>query len=175
MEAGMFRDSAVLQRHFLWLLLAGLFAQQLPLMMFDDKTTNDPFWIVIATGCVVSGAARVYGAPSSEPHFPLARGNWTIIARSSSRCWRFSTGRSMRVNIRLFAVLRERAGQAELVLDLPPEATVADAAKVLVERLPALQLLAARTAYAVNQSYVTASTVLSEGDELALIPPVSGG
>jgi len=81
----------------------------------------------------------------------------------------------MRIQVRLFAIIRERAGLAELFLDLPAGATVADAAQAIADRLPALQGLRARTAYAVNRSYVNAATALSDGDELALIPPVSGG
>lgn len=81
----------------------------------------------------------------------------------------------MQIRVKLFAILRERAGLAELCLDLPAGATVADAAEAIADRLPALRGLCARTAYAVNRGYVKAATVLSDGDELALIPPVSGG
>ncbi len=81
----------------------------------------------------------------------------------------------MRVSVKLFAILRDRAGVGELDLELAAGATVADAAEALGERLPALRGLAARVAYAVNRSYVKAATELSDGDELALIPPVSGG
>jgi len=81
----------------------------------------------------------------------------------------------MRINVKLFAVLRERAGLAELFLELPAGATVADAAEALADRLPALRGYAARIAFAVNCTYVKAGTALSDGDELALIPPVSGG
>ncbi len=81
----------------------------------------------------------------------------------------------MRIRARLFAMLREQAGEAEVVLDLGPGATVADAAAALTERLPALRPYAARVAYAVNESYVKPDTPLHDGDELALIPPVSGG
>ncbi len=81
----------------------------------------------------------------------------------------------MRLTVKLFAILRERAGVSEIGLDLPEGATVADAARALADRLPGLCGLEARSAYAVNQAYVDAATVLRSGDELALIPPVSGG
>lgn len=81
----------------------------------------------------------------------------------------------MRINVKLFAVLRERAALSELCLDLPDRATVADAAEAVAARLPALRGLSVRTAYAVNRAYVKADAVLNDGDELALIPPVSGG
>jgi len=81
----------------------------------------------------------------------------------------------MRVTVKLFAVLRERAGLAELPLDLPDGHNVAGASKQLAQRLPAIRDLLPRVAFAVNCEYVPTSTVLNDGDELAIIPPVSGG
>ena len=81
----------------------------------------------------------------------------------------------MRISVKLFAVLRERAGTGELTLDLPEGATVESATSSLVHRLPAIASYAPRVACAVNQEYVRAETRLKDGDELALIPPVSGG
>ena len=78
----------------------------------------------------------------------------------------------MVVRIRLFAMLRERAGASELSLELPEGACVrdalaADAVAALAEGLPLVM--------AVNREYASADAPLSAGDELALIPPVSGG
>jgi MoaE-MoaD fusion protein len=82
----------------------------------------------------------------------------------------------MTVSVRLFAILRERAGRDSVEIELPDDATVGDAlARLaaapglgeLVERLP-LRM-------AVNREYATAATAISPGDELALIPPISGG
>jgi molybdopterin converting factor subunit 1 len=81
----------------------------------------------------------------------------------------------MRINVKLFAILRERAGTTEVVLHLRPGATVADASAELAEKFPDLSAFLGRVAFAVNQSYVKTDAPLSEGDELALIPPVSGG
>lgn len=76
----------------------------------------------------------------------------------------------MRVEIRLFASLRQRAGRETLELDLPDGARVADA-------LSALDWLTGdvRAVMAVNRDYASGDTPLAPGDELALIPPVSGG
>jgi MoaE-MoaD fusion protein len=76
----------------------------------------------------------------------------------------------MDVTVKLFAGLRERAGTAEIRLALPEEARVADA-------LTRLAHLTAGTTVvmAVNQEYADESMRLHAGDELALIPPVSGG
>lgn len=76
----------------------------------------------------------------------------------------------MRVTVRLFAALRERAGTGRRELELPQGATAGDvfAALAIGSEPPGL-------AYAVNQEYAERSAVLAEGDEIALIPPVSGG
>jgi MoaE-MoaD fusion protein len=79
------------------------------------------------------------------------------------------------VRVKLFAILRERANTSELDLELPDGATIANAAGVLSEKLPAIQPFLPRIAYALNESYVKPDAPLRDGDELALIPPVSGG
>jgi len=82
----------------------------------------------------------------------------------------------MTVSVKLFAILRERAGSGSVELDLPADATVADALEAL-GREPGLGELIGRmpVAMAVNRDYAQPATVLAAGDELALIPPVSGG
>jgi len=79
------------------------------------------------------------------------------------------------VRVRLFAVLREKTGVSECALELPEGSTIAEARGPLLARLPALRDHIHRVAYAVNQSYIKPDARLNEGDELALIPPVSGG
>ena len=81
----------------------------------------------------------------------------------------------MRITVKLFAILRERAGVSELTLELPGGAAASAATDVLRERYPGLSELLPRAAVAVNREYVDAGTMLKDGDELALIPPVSGG
>jgi molybdopterin converting factor subunit 1 len=76
----------------------------------------------------------------------------------------------MRVQIRLFASLRERAGASELTLELPDGALVSDALSELRWLIGDL-----RAVLAVNREYASDATPLRAGDELALIPPVSGG
>ena len=76
----------------------------------------------------------------------------------------------MEVTIRLFAMLRERAGASEVTVDLPEGARVRDALAALGELAPDMPLV-----MAVNREYAPADHVLAAGDELALIPPVSGG
>lgn len=82
----------------------------------------------------------------------------------------------MTLRIRLFAMLRERAGRDAVEVELPPGATVADALRELAldpALAETLQRLPVRMA--VNFEYVGVETALSAEDELALIPPISGG
>ena len=76
----------------------------------------------------------------------------------------------MKVAVRLFAALRERAGTREAALELEEGASVDDV-------WPALGLgeEPSGLVYAVNRAYVERGTPLADGDEVALIPPVSGG
>ena len=76
----------------------------------------------------------------------------------------------MKVTVRLFAMLRERAGARELTIELPDGARVRDALDSLGELAAGLPLV-----MAVNREYADAGRALDPGDELALIPPVSGG
>jgi len=82
----------------------------------------------------------------------------------------------MVVQVRLFAVLRERLGADSLQLRLPGRATVGDALASLRELPPPGSLpQGIPLVMAVNREYADDATVLSPGDELALIPPISGG
>jgi molybdopterin converting factor subunit 1 len=74
------------------------------------------------------------------------------------------------VTVRLFAVLRERAGSSELTLELPEGARVRDALDSLSALAQDVPLV-----MAVNREYASEEQPLDSGDELALIPPVSGG
>lgn len=78
----------------------------------------------------------------------------------------------MRIQVLLFALFREQAGQTRLELDLPVGSTVADAKALLEQRYP-LQLSGGLAA--INEQLAQASDALKEGDELAFLPPVSGG
>jgi molybdopterin synthase catalytic subunit/molybdopterin converting factor small subunit len=76
----------------------------------------------------------------------------------------------VQVSVRLFAGLRERAGSARRALELPEGATVADVwGRLELGEEPAGLL------YAVNREYAAADLALADGDEVAVIPPVSGG
>ena len=76
----------------------------------------------------------------------------------------------MQVTVRLFAQLRERAGATELSIELPDGALVSDAIDELGDLAGGLPVV-----MAVNREYADGDSPLAPGDELALIPPVSGG
>ena len=82
---------------------------------------------------------------------------------------------SVRIEIRAFARARELLGSGALVLDLPAGATVADAWAALEQRVPQLREFAASTRVARNARMAKRDDALSDGDELALLPPVGGG
>ena len=80
-----------------------------------------------------------------------------------------------RITIKLFATLRERAGASELSREFPDGATVAEMWQRLAEEFPALKGHRDSVGFAVNQEYVQDDYRPRPGDEVAFIPPVSGG
>lgn len=81
----------------------------------------------------------------------------------------------MNVVIKLFASVREAVGERELRMDFPDGSTARDVQQAIVKRYPATKTPLESGLVAVNQEYVQADTVLRAGDEVAFIPPVSGG
>lgn len=80
----------------------------------------------------------------------------------------------IRITVRFFAAAREAFGAPSASLELPAGATVGEAWQRLLASHPALDT-GVPLAFAVNRAYAEAATPLQSGDELALIPPVSGG
>ena len=85
------------------------------------------------------------------------------------------TAVAMHVRVRLFAIQRELAGAREIALDLPAGASVEDAWSAVVTRHPVLAPGRPSLRFARNGDYADAATTLADGDEVAFIPPVSGG
>jgi MoaE-MoaD fusion protein len=83
---------------------------------------------------------------------------------------------TMTVTVRLFAILRERAGRDSIELSLPQGASVEDAIEALRSEDGLSNVLGQLPVrMAVNREYAEAGATLAPGDELALVPPVSGG
>ena len=81
----------------------------------------------------------------------------------------------MRVTVRLFARLRDIAGASELTREIPPGATIRSVWRELAVEYPELGPYERSISSAVNADYAGMDRVLSEGDEVAFLPPVSGG
>jgi molybdopterin converting factor subunit 1 len=81
----------------------------------------------------------------------------------------------MRIHVRFFALLRDKAGTSQAELELSGGATVGAAVAEIAKHYPMLASPLRTAACAVNRSYARPDIVLNDGDELALIPPVSGG
>ncbi|HTN77408.1 MAG TPA: MoaD/ThiS family protein [Pirellulaceae bacterium] len=81
----------------------------------------------------------------------------------------------MKLRVRLFAVAKELAGSDAIELDIAESATVSDLRAALVEQLPGLASAVRLSMVAVNTEYAPNSLTLSSSDDIALIPPVSGG
>lgn len=81
----------------------------------------------------------------------------------------------MTLRVQLFGVLADKLGARELSVSLDAPATAGDLLAALERDHPSLTDLRGRLAVAVNMAYVGADHAINEGDEIALIPPVSGG
>ena len=81
----------------------------------------------------------------------------------------------VRVTVRLFARLRDIAGAAELTRQAPEGATAGDVWRALVAEFPEMARYDSSISTAVNADYAKMGTALAEGDEVAFLPPVSGG
>jgi molybdopterin converting factor subunit 1 len=81
----------------------------------------------------------------------------------------------MRVTVRLFARLRDIAGSGDLSREAPAGATVADVWRALVTEFPEMARYESSISSAVNADYARMTVAVSDGDEIAFLPPVSGG
>lgn len=82
---------------------------------------------------------------------------------------------TIRIRVRLFAIQREQVGSRAVDLELASGATIEDAWRTLVACFPVLAPGRASVRFARNGAYAGPEQTLAEGDELAIIPPVSGG
>ena len=81
----------------------------------------------------------------------------------------------MKINVIVFAAVKEVLGQDRLEIDLHAPATVADLRQALLQKHPDITDLMDHCVISVDQEYSHDSTVLKEGCEVGVIPPVSGG
>jgi molybdopterin synthase sulfur carrier subunit len=81
----------------------------------------------------------------------------------------------MKVKVKLFAGLREEMDRGEVEQELPQGSTLQDLIDVMLGRHPVLYRYLPSLQFAVNRRYVTGQVELSDGDEVAFLPPVGGG
>ncbi len=81
----------------------------------------------------------------------------------------------MRVTVRLFARLRDITGSSELARELAPGATIGDLWSQLAAEFPGLAAYQRSISSAVNADYARMTQTINDGDEVAFLPPVSGG
>jgi molybdopterin synthase sulfur carrier subunit len=81
----------------------------------------------------------------------------------------------MKVRVKFFAILRERAGISEVEKEIAAGSTVADLWRLLQKDYPKLDVPGIRMLYAVNRDYVNVDQKLKDQDEVVFVPPVSGG
>lgn len=81
----------------------------------------------------------------------------------------------MHIQVKLFALARDLAGQSEISLEVNEGATVSDVRIALLERCPKLQPSIESMTFAVDTQYADAATPVTASSEVAVIPPVSGG
>jgi sulfur-carrier protein len=79
------------------------------------------------------------------------------------------------VTVKLFAVYQEVYGQPELVLSLPKDTSIQQVYDRLLQQHPKLEQWRAVTRFGRNLQFAEPETLLQDGDEIVLIPPVSGG
>jgi molybdopterin converting factor subunit 1 len=81
----------------------------------------------------------------------------------------------MQIIMTLFALLREKAGTDTVILDIPAQAPLSHAVEQLLQQYPVLTPYMDRVRFARHMEFAEMDSLLAEGDEIALIPPVSGG
>lgn len=81
----------------------------------------------------------------------------------------------IKVKVKLFAVYQEIYKQEEISLNIPEKSQVKDILKIIIQEKPSLKNWENITKLAVNLEFVTPDFEVKDGDEIALIPPVSGG
>jgi len=124
------------------------------------------------------------GKPNSANGFSRGHVRWdaqrATLVRSNGQfvvCRNFNGTRQilMQIHVLFFGVLKDLVGRSSESLDLPEDAQVRDVLAYYARQVPKLGPMLPALAFSVNQEYSTAERVLAAGDELALLPPVSGG
>ena len=82
---------------------------------------------------------------------------------------------NIQVSVKLFAIYQEAYKENEITLALPPQSPARDVLEEIITKYPHLDKWRSVTRFGVNLQFVSPETILEDGDEVVLIPPVSGG
>ncbi len=80
-----------------------------------------------------------------------------------------------KIKVKLFAILRERVGESEITITVPTGVTVNYLNSEILKKYPQLKSFRNKFVTSVNWKVTTGNTIISSKDEIALLPPVSGG
>lgn len=80
-----------------------------------------------------------------------------------------------KIKVKLFAILRERVGESEITITVPSGITVNHLNSEILKKYPQLKSFSNKFVTSVNCKVTTGDTVITSKDEVALLPPVSGG
>ena len=80
-----------------------------------------------------------------------------------------------KIKVKLFAILRERVGESEITITVPTGITVNYLNSEILKKYPQLKSFNNKFVTSVNWKVTTGDTIISSKDEIALLPPVSGG
>jgi molybdopterin synthase sulfur carrier subunit len=98
----------------------------------------------------------------------------TIISKTKNMSYE-PTSKNSHITVKLFAIFQEVLGTDEMQIELESGTSVSEIFNRLVSQHPNLEQWRSLTRYAVNRNFTEPQTILKNGDEVALIPPVSGG
>lgn len=88
---------------------------------------------------------------------------------------RSDTSGNDKIKVKLFAILRERVGESEITITVPSGITVNHLNSEILKKYPQLKSFSNKFVTSVNCKVTTGDTVITSRDEVALLPPVSGG
>lgn len=81
----------------------------------------------------------------------------------------------IKVNIKFFAIVREKIGKEAISLELEANTKAEDLIKILIEKFPQVEDILKKSKISSNLSFVSKEYILKNNDKIAVIPPVSGG
>lgn len=80
-----------------------------------------------------------------------------------------------KIKVKLFAILRERVGESEITITIPAGITVDQLNSEILKKYPKLKSFSNKFVTSVNCKVTSGETIITSNDEIALLPPVSGG